>query len=413
MKRVHSFLRHPFVSGSAIMIFGNMFVNIINYSYHILMGRLLGPISYGALASVFSILYIISIVPLSANVAIVKFISSVTSVSELPSVYSGIRRFVSRLGITITVILVLLVPFIKNYLHIDSAFTILLVAPIFYFSLMAIFNQSVLHGMLSFFPALLPNVVSSVLKLILGVVLVLTGFKVFGAIFGIVLASFFAYLVSEFFVRRHVSVVPHTYNLSDFLRYSGPTLIQALALTSFITMDVLLVKHYLLEYDAGLYASLSTIGKVIYFAATPIASVMFPIISRRRQDNKSILPVFLGSLIVTFCVSIFFLILFSLFPNFIFGVTFGSKYIGFEYLLPQMGLFMTFYSLSNLLVMYHFSLSRTKVFIIPIFWSLLQVFGIILFHYHVSDVVSISIISSLGMLLMLVFYTIISYNDNR
>ena len=99
-KRIKNLMSHPLFSGSAIMFVGNMGANVINYAYHLIMGRLLGPIGYGILASLYSILYLVSIIPSSASVSIVKFISSAKD-NELFSVYETIRKFifnVERIG---------------------------------------------------------------------------------------------------------------------------------------------------------------------------------------------------------------------------------------------------------------------------------------------------------------------------
>ena len=39
--------------------------------------------------------------------------------------------------------------------------------------------------------------------------------------------------------------------------------IQALAFTSFFTTDLILVKHFFPPFEAGIYAALSTLGKII------------------------------------------------------------------------------------------------------------------------------------------------------
>ena len=89
----------PLFSGSVVMIGGSMLANAVNYLYHLIMGRVLGPVDYGVLASVFAILYVISVIPVSTSFAIVKFISSTKNKRELWGVYVAIKRFVFALAI--------------------------------------------------------------------------------------------------------------------------------------------------------------------------------------------------------------------------------------------------------------------------------------------------------------------------
>ena len=81
------------------MIGGSMFVNATNYVYHVLMGRILGPVDYGVLASVFALLYIVSIVPMSTSVAIAKFVSSAKDKKEEAEIFNGIKHFIYRVSL--------------------------------------------------------------------------------------------------------------------------------------------------------------------------------------------------------------------------------------------------------------------------------------------------------------------------
>src|SRR3989344_3766281 len=98
MKLINKLINHPLFSGSAIMFVGSMGANAINYLYHLIMGRLLGPVEYGVLASLYSIMYLISIIPSSASVSIVKFISSAKD-NEVSSVYNSINRMIFKLAV--------------------------------------------------------------------------------------------------------------------------------------------------------------------------------------------------------------------------------------------------------------------------------------------------------------------------
>ena len=66
MKLIKKLINHPLFSGSAIVFVGNMTANVVNYLYHLIMGRMLGPVEYGVLASLYSVLYLVGIIPSSA-----------------------------------------------------------------------------------------------------------------------------------------------------------------------------------------------------------------------------------------------------------------------------------------------------------------------------------------------------------
>ncbi|MDQ3018896.1 MAG: polysaccharide biosynthesis C-terminal domain-containing protein, partial [bacterium] len=152
-------------------------------------------------------------------------------------------------------------------MHITNLFPVLLSGPIFFLSLTTLLNQSVSQGLLKFLGLVGPTMISSFGKLILGVIFVAIRFGVNGAVGAVVLGVFLAYLYSIRFVKDIKPAKPKEFEMQSFLKYSGAALIQAVAFTSIFTTDLILVKHFLSPEEAGLYAALSTLGKIVYFAS--------------------------------------------------------------------------------------------------------------------------------------------------
>lgn len=175
MKKIKDFLKHPLFSGSAIMIGGSLLANAFNYVYHLIMGRMLGPAMYGVLASIFSVLYIVSVVPMSTSFAIVKFISSAKDKKERIIVYESIKKFIFQIAIIISVLIFLLSPYIANFLHIEKVSNIRYISIIVFFSLITLVNQASSQGVLKFFGVIVPTLISSLTKLLLGIVFVIMG----------------------------------------------------------------------------------------------------------------------------------------------------------------------------------------------------------------------------------------------
>lgn len=414
--QISGFMKHPLFSGSLIMIGGNMVVNVVNYVYHIIMGRLLGPVDYGVLASLYSILYITSIVPSSSSVAIVKFISSAKDTGETVSIYKSINRLMFYLAIGLAVVIVIFSPLASDFLHIQNIWPVVLVAPIVFFTLISLMNQATFQGLLKFDGVVGTSLISSLIKLSLGVILVLAGWSVFGAMFGVVLAAFLSYLYSYWYLKRVLSgSQDYSFSLKKFLFYAFPVLLQALAFTSLFTIDVILVKHFFSSREAGMYAALSTLGKIIFFASSPIAGTMFPIVSRRSTRGESYFKVFFAALLLTISVSIMVVIFYFLFPNIAIGVLYGQAYLSVQSYLAWMGTFLFFYTLSYLLVNFLLSLGRTRVVILPLLAALGQIILIWVWHNSLLQVIQISLFIStmlfLGLGIILVYNLLIGRHE--
>ena len=392
--KIKNFVRHPLFSGSFLMIGGSMAINTLSYVYHLIVGRLLGPIEYGILASVFSIFYIVSVVPLSSSIAIVKFISSAKNLKEVAQIYKGINDFIIKLAIILAVVVILVSLPVSKFLNIPSPVPIMILAPILFFSLLTLVNQSTAQGLLKFIGVVGPNFTSNFTKLALGVVFIAIGLSVPGAMLAIAIGSLLAYVFSLVIIKKKITKLPQKskFDLKPFFKYTFPALLQALAFTSLFTVDVILVKHFLPDFDAGLYASLSTSGKIIYFTVTPIAGVMFPIVSKRHSAGESYKKIFLTALAFSIVLSLGVDAVYYFFPKTAISILFGSKYLEASSELILMGIFITFYSLNYFLVNYFLAFGKIKVVLLPIVAAILQIIGIFFFwHDNITQVLVICI----------------------
>lgn len=391
-KKIYWVLNHPLFSGSAILVGGSMVANIVNYFYHLLMGRMLGPVDYGVLSSLYALLYVVSIIPTSTSLSIVKFISSAKSVKEQAVIYHNVNKFILKVSFIGGAIILLLSPFIANFLQVDSVFEVALVAPVFLFSLLILVNQATAQGMLDFFTAVLPLFAMSIGKLVIGIVLVFLGFAVGGAMVGVVLSMIFGYLLSKRAARKFSELKQNKrYDLGPFFKYSAPVLLQAMAFTSIISMDVILVKHFFNPELAGYYAAMSTLGKIIFFAAQPVSTAVFPIISKRVSLGEKYLKVFFAAFGATVAIAAIVVLGYALLPNLAIGATFGGKFLSGNNYLVWMGLFFGFYSVSYLLVSFFLSINKTKIVILPLVASVLQIVIIWMAHADILQVIQISL----------------------
>src|SRR5947209_3157638 len=128
-------LTHPLFTGSAIMMVGSTAVNVINYLYHLLMGRLLGPLNYGELAALISLISLIGIIPLSLGLVITKFIASAENEYQIKSFVNWFSRKVTIVGITLFVIISILSPIISSFLNIKNPLLVVLAGATFVFTL--------------------------------------------------------------------------------------------------------------------------------------------------------------------------------------------------------------------------------------------------------------------------------------
>ena len=407
-QRIKSIIVHPLFSGSLVMIIGSNITNVVNYVYNLIVGRMLGPANYGELAAIFSLIGLFGMIPFSLGLVIIRYVSLSKTHGEVVGIIHWFSKRIFVLAIFLVLIIVLAYPLLSSFLNIKDGFLIILAGVSFLFSVPSFLNKSVLQGVLRFKEMVISVLLENSTKLILAVILIYIGFGVGGAVTGFVMASFVGFVLSKIFIRDYSKPEAERTppNTKPILLYSLPVLVQSLALTSLYSADIILVKHFFSSHDAGLYASLSYLGRIIFFGAGPIASVMFPMISQKQGKGESYRRTFLYSFLFTGALIVGVLTIYKVVPQLMIEILYGSSYLGASSFLLPFGIFMSLFTLASLLVNLHLSLGSAKVVVFPLIASALQIVGIYFFHNSLSSVIGVSIADSAILLLILVLYSL-------
>lgn len=400
---IRDVLEHPLFSGSAVMIFGTNISNFIAYVYHLIVGRMLGPASYGVLVATLSLIGLVTVSFQFLGLVIIKFVSAEGKHSQ--PLYIWFRNYAYKLGILFSLAFLLLTPFLSNFLNIDIPI-LLITAPAFLFSAPLLFYRSYLQGLLKFKDFVLSSNFELALRLIIGIVLILLGLSVFGAVAGLVIASGVAMFLLILMFRKY-SFSGKTINPPNtvtIFKYTIPVFIATIANFSLVTMDLILVKHFFSAHDAGLYASISNLGKIIFYGTAPVSAVMFPIISRKHSRSESYIKIVFLSLLMTLLIAGGVAVLYYLMPDLMIEVLYGKAFLEASPYLSIYGLFMVIYTLGAVLVSFYLSREKIKIAYISLLAAIAQMIGIWLFHNSIIAVIHVNIIIALVLFISLLCY---------
>jgi O-antigen/teichoic acid export membrane protein len=402
------FLKSRLIIGSFIMTVGTVVGGVGNYLYHLLMGRMLGPADYGILVSLISLFYLLSIPVATLSLVIVKFVSTFKGKKDFASISELLRVGTKKIlpfSFLVLLIFLLLAPFVTSFLHLSSILPYILVLVVFFVGIFSTINRAVLQGLFRFGFLTLSSVVEVGLKLVTALLLVILGFKVNGALGGILMGGVVG-LLFTFFPLRFLWSQKQKRELKtgEMFNFALPVFFSTLAFTSLYTTDVILVRHFLPGATSGLYAALSTLGKIIFFISGPIISVMFPLVSERHANGgkyKNLLAASLG-LVGIICFGL--TGIYFLFPTLVVKILFGKAYLPAATFLGFFGIFLSLYSLSFLLVNFYLSIQKTRAVILPIIAAGLQGILIWFFHQTLQQVIWISLIVTALLLFSLLLY---------
>ena len=408
MGLIRKIASNKLVQGSFFVFIANNLVGFGNFLFNLLMARLLPKETYGEMGALFSLSMMIGI-PLSIfNIYIIKIVSALFGKKEYPKI-RFLRVFIFPRVIVVSFVLFSLILvnslFLAGFLKLSSPLPLVIIGFNFILGGLSSINGAVLTGMLAFSFTVLNGAVDVILKLLVSLLLVLSGYGLYGALLGASIGTLVSLFLSSWQLRKLIPAKYHQARQFHFSRLKDivPVVLTMLILVSFLNVDILLVRHFFSAVKAGEYVALSTISKTILYAAGPLITVMFPLISNRKSSGHPYLLPLLGSLFGSALISLLVIMLFSIFPDFVVGILFGGRYTMIIPYLVYFAFFIAVYTLNNILTYFLLSASFHRAIYILVLFPLLQALLIYLFHNNIQTVILVNISVSLLYLLSALF----------
>ncbi len=414
------FLKHELVAGSIYIFIGSIIANLFNFFFSLFMSRNLTVEGFGILASTFSLVGLIAIPAGSIVPTIVNFAGPHFAKEDYGSVKALFLKIIKPLlAVSIFVLFCFFVfaGYIGDFFKIADLSIVVIVGSITALAYIGIVSSGLLQAKLAFRYISFSNVIGSISKFAIGAGLVFLGFGVKGAIWAVFMSGLipsilgFIYLKSVFMSKANKT---RKINFKSILSYGIPSSLAVLGMTSLISTDILLVKHFFDPLQAGIYAGLSLVGKVIFFFTGSIGGVMFPLIVKKHAKNENYNNIFKMAIAMVFIPSVFISIFYFLYPDL--SISFFIKneiYRSASGLLGLFGVFIAIYSLITLFVYYFLSIKKTNVCIPVVLAAISQLLFIIFYHGSLFTVVVISLLVALILLAALVIYYIKIYGEYK
>ena len=229
-------------------------------------------------------------------------------------------------------------------------------------------HQGILSGVQEFSKLAINTFLLPLVRFILVLVLVyFLGLQLVGASIALGLTGILALIYGFIQIKKlnFLRSTQTTYNFKFLYKYSFLVLLFIVANQLFFNVDMLFTKAVLHEDTAGLYASLLTVGRIVFFVGASIPLVLFPVVAEQMgSKNLRQYRVLLKSLALTFILVIPVMIFMFFFPEFTIRVLVGEKFLSVAKFLPLFTLPMFFLTLINVLLKYFLALEQKLVGII-------------------------------------------------
>jgi O-antigen/teichoic acid export membrane protein len=381
------------LGGGLIMLVSSAVVAVLNFAYNVQIAQRLGPADFGHVAAIVTLLLMASALTLSFQIVCAKFVARNEAPGAKAAVFRLLRGRAWLVGLGAAVLITLLREPLTSYLNLPRPEMVVLLAAGIAFYIPLGVKRGTFQGTCAF-PRLAGNfMLEAAAKFLLALVLVIW-FGVMGAIGAITLSVILAYFLprpTDEFRRHsdlHVGASPRE-ALYVILFFAGQVVL--------LNADIIVVKHFFAAEQAGIYASVALVGRVLFYASWSVIGAMFPVSAEagREGPKRSLL------LVPTLLVSgmfLSFVALVWLFPASIMRVIFGP---GFEHAEPLLVIYAAgtaAYALSAMLMAYEMSHRVTGIVWLQVAAAILVFAGIYLFHDSLREVVIVLVTVMLALL---------------
>ncbi|MFC1608866.1 oligosaccharide flippase family protein [Patescibacteria group bacterium] len=391
-----------FARNSLILFIGTMLGSVLNYLFHLIIGRMVSVEVYGEMQSLTSLINIISVPAMTITMIATKY-SAMHKASDNKvggrKIIEYLNRKVTKFGMPVFVLAVILTPVVGDFLNIESRIPILILWVFMFFSFYASILNGSLAGWQKFKQVGWMGILSAAFKLVAGIVLVKLTFGVSGIMGSFLIGAMAAYVASLVVLRfvikakdgesREMELI----DFSSIKSYVMPALIGNLAINILGNIDMVMAKHNLDSVLAGQYGALTIVSKIIFFATGVIATVLFAMSAEDSQKKNGSMRIFVNASILMSLVCIVSVIAYFVMPNFILGMLFGDKYTDVSHYLGWFAILVTLFSFVNLIFQYLLSVQKTKVVYSFLVIGVICALGILFFgtsFYAILMIASVS-----------------------
>ncbi len=398
----------PFIRHNAVFFVGSLGVAILNYLFYPVLGRMMSPSDFGEVQALISLfmqgtifLNVLSLITIHVTV-------NADNESKRNQILLGLERIAVVVGWGILMVALLSVQKLKDFLNFHEIWPFLALMLALGLTIPLVLRMAFLRGRKQFAKSALTDGIGSATKLLIAPILIALGFKAFGAIMALAISQIISLGFVIVWARRSgfhgfglKGRVARLSSLKPQFTHALALLVASSAVAALFSLDILAMKHYFSPQDAGLYAGITTIGRIIFFLTTPVTGVLLTMVSLNQAESKNRLQL-LGSLGLVTLLGGLALIVLSLIPELSIKILVGSKYLTYAPYLPKLGLIMLILSLANALLMYNISLRRYAFAAVPIVALALTLILIAQNHVSVSEIINSMLIGSSVLILGLI-----------
>lgn len=381
-------------------------VNGGNYLYNLILGRMLGPSQFADAAVLITFLLVLSFIAMTFQLVTAKFsvlFENETFKNFIAKVYK--QAFIA--GVLLGAVIIACASQLQALFNTSSSamFVIFGCGVPLYF-LMSV-NRGSYQGKKAYKSLSFTYQGEMLSRLVTTIGLILLFNIQSSAVIAIGIVISFVFGLFPF-KMRHISIkklIPlesqYTKQIKNFFLLTAFYELTQIIINN---SDILLVKHYFESYEAGLYASLALIGRIVYFIAWMFVMLLLPAVVQLKKEGKETASVLFKYVGYIALISAVIVITCLVFPKLIIQLLFGEQYIAMAPLLWKYAIATSMFAISNIFAYYYLSLDKYVPVVISGVFGMLQMLLVVFYHESLDQVVHMQIIAMALLLVIQVLF---------
>jgi O-antigen/teichoic acid export membrane protein len=390
-----------------------LFVNAGNYFYNLALGRILGPAAFADAAILITLLLVLSFIGMTFQIVASKY--AVLFESNELAVFT---KMMARISLLVGIIIGALIAFFSTNLQTLFQTETAEMFVIFGFGIPLYFvisiNRGLYQGSNNLHKMAITYQTEMLSRLVITILTVLLLPNVSASI-SVALGIFISFIFGlvpfqKNILKRGTTVTKDKIDTKAIFAFFALTAFYELTQIIINNSDILLVKHYFNNDQAGLYSSLALIGRVVYFVAWMFVMLLLPKVIQLKKEGKNTQTILLRYVLYIALLSSIIVGVTFFFPKLIVYLLFGDQYIAIAPLLWKYALATSVFAIANIFAYYFLSIGKYIPVVVSAVLGLTQIVLIVLFHNSLQQVVEMQVIA---MVFLLIFQLIFFLYQNK
>ncbi len=377
--------------GGLVFLASATLVHLGNYAFNLVAGRALGPAAFAEVSLIVTLMLVMTVATAALELVAARSTATAHALGRTAAPQRAVLlRWAWIAGGLATGALVLGAPALQRVFGSPSAWPFVIFGVAVPLYLVQGVHRGVLQGATRFARLAGSFQAEMWARLAVGLGLVWAGFSVNGAVTGIAASFVAAWLVAR--TRADGEARPldadERADLTSLMRGSAVLLVGQMLINN---SDVLIVKASFPAAEAGAYAAVALIGRLVFYGSWSLVALLFPLVARRaaRGEDENRLLWLSGGL--TGALSLAVVVVAAIAPEFVIGLLFGDAYLAVAPLLWKYALATGLFAVANAVVNHDLAAGRTRASGVVLAGGILQVVVLASAHETLVQIVHLQI----------------------